>query len=38
MNFGDTVSAEKVKNKAALDFLEAHPVAMGRGGPLSTGG
>lgn len=23
MNFGNTVSAEKVKNKAALDFLEA---------------
>jgi hypothetical protein len=30
MNFSETVSAEKVKNKAALDFLEAHPVAMRR--------
>ena len=30
MNFGDTVAAEKVKNKAALDFLEAHPVTMRR--------
>jgi para-nitrobenzyl esterase len=29
MNFGDTVSAEKVKNKAALDFLEAHPMRRG---------
>jgi para-nitrobenzyl esterase len=32
MNFGDTVTAEKVRDQAALDFLESHPVAMGRGG------
>jgi para-nitrobenzyl esterase len=32
MNFGNTVAAEKVTNKAALDFLEAHPATMGRGG------
>lgn len=32
MNFGDTVAAEKVRDQAALDFLETHPVTMGRGG------
>jgi len=30
MNFGNTVSAENVKNKAALDFLEANPIAPQR--------
>lgn len=32
MNFGDTLASEKVRDKAALDFLEAHPAGMGRGG------
>ncbi|HEY1950500.1 MAG TPA: carboxylesterase family protein, partial [Bryobacteraceae bacterium] len=27
LNFGNTVAAEKVKNKLALDFLESHPAA-----------
>jgi para-nitrobenzyl esterase len=31
MDFGDTVVAEMVRNQAALDFLEAHPVAIRRG-------
>lgn len=28
MDFGDTVAAQSVQNRAALDFLEAHPVTM----------
>jgi para-nitrobenzyl esterase len=31
MNFGNTVGAEKVRDQAALDFLETHPAQTGRG-------
>jgi para-nitrobenzyl esterase len=32
MNFGNPVASEKVRDQAALDFLETHPSTMGRGG------